>query len=1322
MTRASTFRVLSGAAIVVLLGSFAGSGRAWAACTVAGTPRICNYNTITIPQFFGDNNTPDVNGLTINGGPDAGNVQDLTDGVLLFNENGDFADLTFTTTGFISATGDAASEGLIEISNGSGLNTVVLGTGFDLDAQDVAYGLLNRSFGIGTSVLPRLSTRFDGILTIASTVESIGVGTEVYTDATTAYTVLGPTAVVTLSGAAESIAVMSYTDVAGANATVELEAGSTVVANGDEVVGVGAIVDSVGAGNATVNAAAGSSVAVVGTDTAAIYAVSGAGNVSVQSAGSVTAQGSEAAAIYATSVAGTVAVQASGNVAAQGDDSAAIFATSDTGSVTVNLSSGTVAATGARAVGIDAEALGAGGGNATVAAAAGSSISATGADAFAIVARSTGGDVSVQSGNLSLQGSNGAALYAQSLAGDATVDARLGAIQTTGTAAKGIEVHGATSLSARSAGITTSGADADALYAQLTGTGSVTVDTTAGALSTSGNGADALFVGAASGTLGVTTGAIQTAGIDAWGVHLDVGAGSINLDTRGGAIQTSGQAGYGVWSFSTSASGHFDIGAVTTTGVEADGVYLDSDAGSITGVIHGPVRVSGSESLGVALYSVPATGNVSGALTLDVLGNVSSTGRHNPGIDAESAFNSVAVNIASGASVMGGWEAQPGDVGLNTNTGGLGVRLSAGPAATATLTNAGILGAWSDRALQTADSGGAVTVTNTGTINGYASLGAVNDLLVNSGQWYLRDFADSDGNGVRDTKRIATVTFGAGNDTLRNEAGGVLRLANVTGATTVVTDRQYLPDLMPVAGYATTTSGVEQAHLTQLERFENRGTITLRDMDSGGTAPVAGDVLLMTSGVLNTAGLLTPGAAPLVFLSDGGALALDVELNQGGAASHADMLVVDSVQLGPNGPTRILVANAGGLGAATVGAGIKLVDVLGGGSLSAQSAFVLGAPVVAGAFTYNLFHSAPLSTDGDWYLRTAPAVTPPPPPVTPPPEPPPTPPPPPPPPPVTYRPEAALFASLPAFLRSVDATAPGSRQARLGDEAGGLSVARRGRAWARYITQDLDIVQQGTVAPASTGKTTGYQVGVELYGGQDEAAAQIGLYTGRLTANATVSGFSNGVANTPVGQIEPEVTYAGVYVSRSRGRGLYFDTVLQYGFYKGEALTFADGKVADIRGSGGYASLEAGYGFAVLKQLVIEPQFQLVAQPQRLHDITIVNARVTHGPANTVAGRAGVRVKGDLGTGRVRFQPYASVSLWRGLDHQDETNFSGNGAVQTTLESAGDVAALELTAGLSVGMGTRFMAFAEYSKLNSGSSAGLARDATTLAGGLRFAW
>jgi hypothetical protein len=99
-----------------------------------------------------------------------------------------------------------------------------------------------------------------------------------------------------------------------------------------------------------------------------------------------------------------------------------------------------------------------------------------------------------------------------------------------------------------------------------------------------------------------------------------------------------------------------------------------------------------------------------------------------------------------------------------------------------------------------------------------------------------------------------------------------------------------------------------------------------------------------------------------------------------------------------------------------------------------------------------------------------------------------------------------------------------------------------------------------------------------------------------------------------------------------------------------------------------------------------------------------------------------LRIKGDFGSGAVRFQPYVTVSYWHGLDHQDRTRFSGNGLVTSTLDTGSQLQAIEYAGGLSVGMGSRFLAFAQYGKLDSTGDSALRNDAKTLSGGLRFAW
>ena len=110
--------------------------------------------------------------------------------------------------------------------------------------------------------------------------------------------------------------------------------------------------------------------------------------------------------------------------------------------------------------------------------------------------------------------------------------------------------------------------------------------------------------------------------------------------------------------------------------------------------------------------------------------------------------------------------------------------------------------------------------------------------------------------------------------------------------------------------------------------FTNSGVIDLQ------SNPAAGDVLLITGG--REAGVAGPGT----FISNGGSLKLDTVLNEGGAATHSDTLVVDGTWVGPDGATQTFIRNAGGGGALTVGDGILVVQVL-DPTRSAAGAFAL---------------------------------------------------------------------------------------------------------------------------------------------------------------------------------------------------------------------------------------------------------------------------------------------------------------------------------------------------------------------------------------------
>ena len=187
---------------------------------------------------------------------------------------------------------------------------------------------------------------------------------------------------------------------------------------------------------------------------------------------------------------------------------------------------------------------------------------------------------------------------------------------------------------------------------------------------------------------------------------------------------------------------------------------------------------------------------------------------------------------------------------------------------------------------------------------------------------------------MRDTVRVAIADLGDGpNNSFTNN--GTLALAAVTGATTLDSTGQYLP--LGNANNAMALGGPLQGQLIGVTTFTNSGMIDLQ------SNPVAGDVLVITGG----RGRHTPGVGGGgTFISNGGSLMLDTVLNEGGAATLSDTLVVDGTTVGAGGATKISVLNAGGAGAETVGDGILVVQVL-DPTRSATGAFALSVPRTA---------------------------------------------------------------------------------------------------------------------------------------------------------------------------------------------------------------------------------------------------------------------------------------------------------------------------------------------------------------------------------------
>lgn len=499
--------------------------------------------------------------------------------------------------------------------------------------------------------------------------------------------------------------------------------------------------------------------------------------------------------------------------------------------------------------------------------------------------------------------------------------------------------------------IRTDGADAEGVFAVSLG-GAVTVASHAD-ITTIGLDAEGINVRSAAGSIDVEAlGAIATTGASAQGILANSTSGDIRIDLRG-AIATSGQVADGI--LAVTQTGDVAIttdGAVLTSGRSAFGVFGFSTAGSTTIRSNGTIATAGSQSIalaarGAAGIDIGVSGDIltagqqatgidafssGGDVTIAVDGTIATSGRDSIAIAGASGSGSVAIDVAG--EVLGG------------HGNGKGVLVAGGARADLRVAVGARISALSDFAVESR--GDPLIVTNFGAIDGFVKLGDGADVFDNRapGVWNLRRFADSDGDGRRDREFVAIADFGAvgGDDIVLN--AGTLRLAEVRGALSA----DPAGGAPGAAGIA--ADGVEQGFLTNLEQFHNAGLVTLQD-------GVAGDVLGITAGG-------APGAAGAgAYRSEGGALALDVVLDDGSGGS--DILVLDNARTGAGGATRLLVTQVGGIGAQTIGDGIRVISV---GGASDPDAFVLGGPVIAGAYQYDLFEGNLAGSDESWYLRS----------------------------------------------------------------------------------------------------------------------------------------------------------------------------------------------------------------------------------------------------------------------------------------------------------------------------------------------------------------
>ena len=525
----------------------------------------------------------------------------------------------------------------------------------------------------------------------------------------------------------------------------------------------------------------------------------------------------------------------------------------------------------------------------------------------------------------------------------------------------------------------------------------VNVDTTAAHITTTGGvsntgalSVEAIYAKSANGKVTVKAGNVSVLGGTGKGiVAFATGNGAVDVSTIADTkIITKHTDSSGIFAVSGGAAINIDLkGGIETDGRIAHGIDAQSvDRFNFPLITRGPVTINQAQGSVVTVKGERAIGIVSDSSTaqIDLAGRTTATGEYGAGLFAV-APEKAEISVLTGGSIMGGWQ---GDIASDPNTD-VGTR-AAGVAfagENSVLNNNGTIGALSDRAvfdlaLSSQFAGaftGNATITNNGTLTGFVELaGGGTNKFQNNAIFDVRHFADTNGDGSRDTKRVAVNDFGSDSSLFENTTTATVKLGTVTGENTVDATSYYQVKtgsderVLDTSFYDLNRSGIVQGQMLNLGTFSNAGIIDLRGMAVGNSLVISGATSVTDAGTGK-------------FISNGGSLYLNTVLNAGmgiggTTGSQSDVLVVDQTILG-SGATKIQVFNVGGAGGQTPqnANGIQLVEVR-DKQASADGVFILQgdyihngkSAVVGGAYAYTLYKNGlgADNTDGNWYLRS----------------------------------------------------------------------------------------------------------------------------------------------------------------------------------------------------------------------------------------------------------------------------------------------------------------------------------------------------------------
>ncbi len=481
--------------------------------------------------------------------------------------------------------------------------------------------------------------------------------------------------------------------------------------------------------------------------------------------------------------------------------------------------------------------------------------------------------------------------------GSCGISAVVGPVETGGDGATGVDVDGGGDPVDVSTGPVTTGGDG-AGGVEVDNDGPTTVET--GPVTTGGDDAPGVDVGGGSGPTTVTTGPVTTGGDNSPGVVVD-GEGPITVGT----------------------------GPVTTGGDASSGVVVDGGDGPIV-VGTGPIATAGDDSPGIDV-----SGN--GPITV-VAGPIDTGGDRSPAIDVDGGAGPVAVS--AGAITTDGAAASGIDVATTTG----GQTIVAGPIAVTGPGSNGIVATGSGCAaidvvargpISAAQGSGIVASSACGvsvaTLPGAPVNGAVGGIVVTSGTGSVVTIGDRvsggsavDANGAGTSLTVASTGTLVGRVDLTESDDRLVNLGRIEAAGTSAFGGG--ADTLANAGTLALAQATVPARVgfTGLERFENSGSIDLRNGRTG-------DLLALSGDYVGT-----------------GASTIGLDVAIGAGATSADTVTIGGAA---TGSTTIALNPLGGQPGVLVD-GLVLVDA---GAGSSAGAFTLGGvPATAGLVGYSL--------------------------------------------------------------------------------------------------------------------------------------------------------------------------------------------------------------------------------------------------------------------------------------------------------------------------------------------------------------------------------